>query len=71
MSWRTFLAAHWGAMAAAAADGPTHHGEVYCAYYQQSRTHLSLNKDGPIPRQIAAPGDGSRMTLSMTDKTWR
>jgi hypothetical protein len=23
---------------------------LYCAYYEQSRTHLSLNKDTPIPR---------------------
>ena len=30
----------------------------YCGYYEQSRTHLSLNKDAPIPRPIAAPGDG-------------
>jgi transposase InsO family protein len=32
--------------------------KLYCAYYEQSRTHLSLNKDAPIPRPIAAPGDG-------------
>jgi hypothetical protein len=25
------------------------------AYYERSRTHLSLNKDAPIPRPIAAP----------------
>ena len=31
---------------------------LYCAYYEQSRTHLSLNKDAPIPRPIAAPGEG-------------
>ena len=30
----------------------------YCACYEQSRTHLSLTKDAPIPRPIAAPGDG-------------
>ena len=23
--------------------------DLYCAYYEQSRTHLSLNKDAPIP----------------------
>jgi hypothetical protein len=28
--------------------------KLYCAYYEQSRTHLSLNKDTPIPRPIAA-----------------
>jgi integrase-like protein len=32
--------------------------KLYCAYYDQSRTHLSLNKDAPIPRPIAAPVDG-------------
>jgi transposase InsO family protein len=26
---------------------------LYCAYYERSRTHLSLNKDTPIPRPIA------------------
>lgn len=31
---------------------------AYCAYYERSRTHLSLDKDAPIPRAIAAPGDG-------------
>jgi len=32
--------------------------KLYCAYYEQSRTHLSLNKDAPIPSPIAAPVDG-------------
>lgn len=32
--------------------------KLYCAYYEQSRTHLSLNKDTPIPRPIAALVDG-------------
>ena len=27
-------------------------------YYERSRTHLSLNKDAPIPRPIAAPSHG-------------
>lgn len=31
---------------------------VYCAYYEQSRTHLSLNKDAPIPHPSARPADG-------------
>ena len=31
---------------------------AYCTYYEQSRTHLSLNKDAPVPRRIAWPGDG-------------
>lgn len=30
----------------------------YGAYYEQSRNHLSLNKDAPIPRPIAAPTAG-------------
>jgi transposase InsO family protein len=32
--------------------------KLYCIYYEQSRTHLSLNKDAPIPRPIDAPGEG-------------
>jgi transposase InsO family protein len=32
--------------------------KLNCAYYERSRTHLSLNKDTPIPRPIAAPADG-------------
>jgi transposase InsO family protein len=27
---------------------------LYCAYYQRSRTHLSLNKDAPFPRPVAS-----------------
>ena len=30
----------------------------YVEYYEQSRTHLSLNKDAPLPRAIAPPSDG-------------
>jgi len=29
--------------------------DLYCAYYEHSRTHVSLNKDAPIPRPITAP----------------
>jgi putative transposase len=32
--------------------------QLYGEYYEQSRTHLSLDKDAPIPRPIAAPADG-------------
>jgi transposase InsO family protein len=32
--------------------------KLYCAYYEQSRTHLSLNKDTPIHRPLVAAGDG-------------
>jgi hypothetical protein len=31
---------------------------LYCASHEQSRTHLSPNKDAPIHRPIAARGDG-------------
>jgi len=31
---------------------------AYVAYHQQSRTHLSLDKDAPIPRAIMTHGDG-------------
>jgi hypothetical protein len=31
--------------------------KLYCAYYERSRPHLSLNKDAPISRPIAS-GDG-------------
>jgi putative transposase len=31
---------------------------LYCVYYEQSRTHLSLNKDAPIHRPVAATDTG-------------
>jgi putative transposase len=31
---------------------------LYCRYYEHSRTHLSLDKDAPIPRPIAPPSTG-------------
>jgi putative transposase len=37
--------------------------KLYCAYYEQSRTHLSLNKDPPIPRQISAPVNGRGVAI--------
>jgi putative transposase len=30
----------------------------YCSYHERSRTHLSLDKDTPIPRPITPPEDG-------------
>ena len=47
---------------------------LYCAYYQRSRTHLSLDKDAPIPRPIAPPGEGRVVAIpqvgaSTTDTT--
>jgi len=32
---------------------------AYVEYYLKSRTHLSLGKDAPISRSVAAPGDGA------------
>jgi hypothetical protein len=31
---------------------------LYCSYYEPPRTQMSLNKDAPIPRQIALPSEG-------------
>jgi putative transposase len=31
---------------------------LYCSYHERSRTHLSLDKDTPIPRPVTPPGDG-------------
>lgn len=28
----------------------------YCSYHERSRTHLSLDKDTPIPRAVTPPG---------------
>ena len=36
---------------------------LYCAYYEHSRTHLSLNKDAPIHRPIVAPGNGRLLAV--------
>jgi hypothetical protein len=30
----------------------------YLAYYHESRTHLSLDRDAPVPRQVEPPGRG-------------
>ena len=32
---------------------------LYCSYYERSRTHLSLDKDTPIPRSVMSPSDGA------------
>jgi transposase InsO family protein len=31
---------------------------VYCAYYHGARTHLSLEKDAPMPRRVQIPEEG-------------
>ena len=35
----------------------------YCAYYEQSRTHLSLDKDAPIPRSVMPPDRGAIVAI--------
>ena len=46
------------------ADGLRRVLKAYIAYYEQSRTHLSLNKDAPIPRPIAAPDTGRVVAIA-------
>jgi putative transposase len=36
---------------------------IYWAYYEQSRTHLSLDKDTPIPRSVTPPSDGAVVAI--------
>ena len=36
---------------------------LYCSYYERSRTHLSLDKDTPIPRPVTPPDDGAVVTI--------
>jgi hypothetical protein len=33
--------------------------DEYVAYYLKSRTHLSLDKDAPVSRPVALPGNGA------------
>ena len=35
----------------------------YIAYYARTRTHLSLNKDAPLPRPVAPPTAGCVMAI--------
>jgi putative transposase len=37
---------------------------LYCSYHERSRTHLSLNKDTPIPRPVTPPGEGAVVAIS-------
>lgn len=37
---------------------------LYRSYYERSRTHLSLEKDTPIPRPVTPPGDGAVLAIS-------
>ena len=36
---------------------------LYGSYYEQSRTHLALDKDAPIPRRVMPPGDGDIVAI--------
>ena len=36
---------------------------LYCSYYERSRTHLSLDKDTPIPRPIMPLGEGAIVAI--------
>ena len=36
---------------------------LYCSYHDRSRTHLSLDKDTPIPRPVMPPGDGDIVAI--------
>ena len=36
---------------------------LYCSYYERSRTHLSLDKDTPIPRSVTPPGEGAVVAI--------
>ena len=36
---------------------------AYVAYYSNSRTHLSLDKDAPTSRQVASPADGDIVAI--------
>ena len=37
---------------------------LYCSYYERSRTHLSLDKDTPIPRPVTPSSDGAVVVAS-------
>src|SRR6202163_371120 len=36
---------------------------LYCSYHERSRTHLSLDKDTPIPRRVMPPGEGTVVAI--------
>jgi transposase InsO family protein len=37
---------------------------AYCSYYERSRTHLSLEKDTPIPRPVTPPLDSAIVAIA-------
>jgi transposase InsO family protein len=36
---------------------------LYCSYHERSRTHLSLDKDTPIPRPVTPPSAGAVVAI--------
>ncbi len=40
------------------------HLQQYLAYYHRWRTHLSLDKDAPVPRATQTPSDGRIVAVS-------
>jgi hypothetical protein len=36
----------------------------YCSYHERSRTHLSLDKNTPVPRPVTPPEDGVVVAIS-------
>jgi len=36
---------------------------LYCSYHERSRTHLSQDKDTPIPRRVTPPGEGTVVAI--------
>jgi putative transposase len=47
------------------ATGMRHVLKEYVAYYSRTRTHLSLNKDAPLPRPVASPTAGRVMAIPL------
>jgi len=37
---------------------------LHGSYYEKARTHLSLDKDAPIPRPVMPPGHGNIVAIS-------
>ena len=35
----------------------------YCSYHERWRTHVSLDKDRPIPRPVTPPSDGAVVAI--------
>src|SRR5258705_3654165 len=49
------------------AAGLQHVAQDYVAYYMQSRTHLSLQKDAPTPRAVMPPAGGHIVAISQVN----